>query len=71
MLLFISFIHLLEEQFLFSLLEHWARADHSGCLDCAGAGGVVMLLSLQLQWPHSNWLDMWTPELSTEYQRIL
>ena len=70
MLLFITFIHLLEEQFLFSLLEHWARADHSGCLDSAGAGGVVMLLSLQSQWPHSNWLDMWTPELSTEYQRI-
>ena len=68
-MLFMCHSYLLEEQFLFcSSLEHWDRADHKGCLGCAGAGGVVM--TLQLQWPHSPWPDMWTPALLTGRHQI-
>ena len=64
-------INLLKEQCLFcSSLEHWDRADHSGCLGCGGAGGVVVMLSRQSQWPHSPWPDMWSPAPSTERHKI-
>ena len=64
--IFMISINLLKEQCLFcSSLEHWDRADHSGCLGCGGAGGVVVMLSRQSQWPHSPWPDMWAPSQST------
>ena len=69
--IFMISINLLKEQCLFcSSLEHWDRADHSGCLGCGGAGGVVVMLSRQSQWPHSPWPDMWSPAPSTERHKI-
>ena len=68
-MLFITFTHMIEEQFLLcSSLEHWDRAGHRGCLGCAG--GVVVMLSRQSQWPHSPWPDMWTPALLTGRHQI-
>ena len=64
--------YLIEEQLLFCspLLTHWDRAVNISCLGCAGAGGVVMMLSRQSQWPHSPWPDMWSPAPSTERHKI-